>query len=161
MSKIPFKWISPIDNVNLEVFKFLSSLFYSASRAFQNFWRTRENLCMNRVRSLPSMRCLLQGYISGPRLNSRDLGTAGSVKNFAGLPKHRYSVSATQKLDAFWASYSSPHSRTKKEAMHTAWVFSLPEESTKNSNFSFCQMKNILPCERTVEEVPSTALIKS
>lgn len=135
----------------------------TASGAFQNFWRTRENLCMNRVRSLLSMPCLLQGYISGSKLNSRDLGTAGSVKNFAGSSIHRYSVSATQRLDAFRVSYSSPHLRTKKEAVQTAWVFSLSEESTKNSNFFFCQMKNILPCERTVEEwthsrISSTAL---
>ena len=77
------------------VLKFLSSLSYSASGAFQNFWRTRENLCMNRVRSLLSMRCLLQGYISEPRPNSRDLRTAGSVKRLAGLSIHRYLVLAT------------------------------------------------------------------
>ena len=67
------------------VLKFLSSLFYSASGAFQNFWRTRENLCMNRVRSLLSLRCLLQGYISEPRPNSRDLRTKGSVKEVRGF----------------------------------------------------------------------------
>ena len=44
---------------------------YVCSRAFlllTRFWRSRERLCMSRVRSLLSMRCMLPGYNFEPRL---------------------------------------------------------------------------------------------
>ena len=40
-------------------------------------WRTRQRLCVNRVRSLLSRRCMLLGYSFKPRPNSRALVTAG------------------------------------------------------------------------------------
>ena len=50
------------------------------------FWRSRERLCMNRVRSLLNMRCMLPGYSLVPKPNMPDLtailvfhGTAGSI----------------------------------------------------------------------------------
>ena len=43
------------------------------------FWCTWERLCMNRVRSLLSMRSMLLGYSFEPRPNSRALATGGSV----------------------------------------------------------------------------------
>ena len=43
------------------------------------FWRTRERLGMNRVRSLLSTRGMLLGYSFEPRPNNRALATAGSV----------------------------------------------------------------------------------
>ena len=50
------------------------------------FWRSRERLCMNRVRSLLNMRCILPGYSLEPKPNMPDLaailvfnGTAGSI----------------------------------------------------------------------------------
>ena len=55
------------------------ALGHPASRTFLSlarFWRIRERLCMNRVSSLLSMRCMLLGYNFKPRL-----GTAGSVMN--------------------------------------------------------------------------------
>ena len=39
----------------------------------------RERLCLNRIWSLLSMPCMLLGYISEPRPNSRALGSTGSV----------------------------------------------------------------------------------
>ena len=62
---------------------------HPASRAFlllARFWRSRERLCMNRVRSLLSMRCMLPGYNLELKPNMPDLaailvfhGTAGSI----------------------------------------------------------------------------------
>ena len=62
---------------------------HPASRAFlllARFWRSRERLCMNRVRSLLNMRCMLPGYSLEPKPNMPDLGailvfhgTAGSI----------------------------------------------------------------------------------
>ena len=52
------------------------------SRVFlslDQFWCTWERLCMNRVRSLLSMRSMLLGYSFEPRPNSRALATGGSV----------------------------------------------------------------------------------
>ena len=43
------------------------------------FWCTWERLCMNRVRSLLSMRSMLLGYSFEPRPNSRALATGGWV----------------------------------------------------------------------------------
>ena len=42
-------------------------------------WCPRERLCLNRIWSLLSMPCMLLGYISEPRPNSRALGSTGSV----------------------------------------------------------------------------------
>ena len=53
-----------------------------SSRAFRSpawFRRTRKRLCVNQVRSLLSMRCMLLGYSFEPTTNSRALSTAGSV----------------------------------------------------------------------------------
>ena len=65
---------------------------HPASRAFlllARFWRSRERLCMNRVRSLLNMRCMLPGYSLEPKPNMPDLaatlvfhGTAGSIITF-------------------------------------------------------------------------------
>ena len=62
---------------------------HPASRAFlllARFWRSRERLCMNRVRSLLNMRCMLPGYSLEPKPNMPDLdailvfhGIAGSI----------------------------------------------------------------------------------
>ena len=62
---------------------------HAAGRAFlllARFWRSRERLCMNRVRSLLNMRCMLPGYSLQPKPNMPDLaailvfhGTAGSI----------------------------------------------------------------------------------
>ena len=52
-----------------------------AVRAFlllTRIWGIRERLCMNQVRSLLSMRCMLLGYGLQPRPNSLALATAGS-----------------------------------------------------------------------------------
>ena len=52
-----------------------------AGRAFlllTRFWRSRERLRMNQVRSLLSMCCMLLGYGLEPRPNSLALATAGS-----------------------------------------------------------------------------------
>ena len=62
---------------------------HPSSRAFlllARFWRSRERLCMNRIRSLLNMRCMLPGYSLVPKPNMPDLaaivvfhGTAGSI----------------------------------------------------------------------------------
>ena len=119
------------------VLKFLSSLFYSPSGAFQNFWRTRENLCMNRVRSLLSLRCLLQGYISEPRPNSRDLGTEGSVKNFAGLSIHRYLVSATSKARRISSLLLFSSFENKKRRLCTQLEFFHSQKNRQKIQFFF------------------------
>ena len=66
-----------------------NGVFHPASRAFlllARFWRSRERLCMSRVRSLLNMRCMLPGYSLEPKPNMPDLtaflvfhGTAGSI----------------------------------------------------------------------------------
>ena len=53
----------------------------TAFLSLTRFWRIRERLCMNRLRSLLSMLSMLQGYTFEPRLNIRALGTVGSVVN--------------------------------------------------------------------------------
>ena len=56
--------------------------FHSASRTFLSFaWflRTLKSLCVNRLRSLLRMRCILLGYRFEPRPNSHTLGSVGSV----------------------------------------------------------------------------------
>ena len=61
---------------------------HPASRAFlllARFWCSRERLCMNRVRSLLSMRCMLPGYSFEPRPNLPNRGALAS--NF------KYSIS--------------------------------------------------------------------
>ena len=119
------------------VLKFLSSLFYSASGAFQNFWRSRENLCMNRVRSLLSMRYLLQGYISEPRPNSRDLRTKGSVKRFAGLSIYRYLVSATWKARRISSLLLFSSLKNKKGGCAHSLRFFTPRRIDKKFKFLF------------------------
>ena len=67
----------------------MSRLLHPASRTFlllARFWRSRERLCMNRVRSLLNMRCMLPRYSLEPKPNMPDLaailvfhGTAGSI----------------------------------------------------------------------------------
>ena len=62
---------------------------HPASRVFlllARFWHSRERLCMNQVRSLLSMRCMLPGCSLEPKPNMPDLiailvfhGTAGSL----------------------------------------------------------------------------------
>ena len=62
---------------------------HPASRAFlllTRFWRSRKRLCMNRVRSLLNMRCMLPGYSLEPKPTMPDLaailvfhGTSGSI----------------------------------------------------------------------------------
>ena len=62
---------------------------HPASRAFlllARFWRSRKRLCMNRVRSLLNMRCMLPGYSLEPKPTMPDLaailvfhGTSGSI----------------------------------------------------------------------------------
>ena len=59
-----------------------SLISHPARRVFlslANFWCTRERICMNRVRSLLSMRCMLLGYSFEPRPNSHVLATADTV----------------------------------------------------------------------------------
>ena len=56
--------------------------FHSASRTFLSFaWflRTLKSLCVNRLRSLLRMRCMLLGYRFEPMPNSPTVGSAGSV----------------------------------------------------------------------------------
>ena len=63
-------------------FFFLWSGFGSVSRTFLSFaWflRTLKSLCVNRLRSLLRMRCILLGYRFEPRPNSHTLGSVGSV----------------------------------------------------------------------------------
>ena len=57
------------------------AIFHPVSRAFLSlawFWRTQERHCLNRVRSLLSMRRMLLGYCFKPRPNIGVLSTAGS-----------------------------------------------------------------------------------
>ena len=64
-------------------------LLHPAIRAFlllARFSRSRERLCMNRVRCLLNMRCMLPGYSLESKPNMRDLaailvfhGTAGPI----------------------------------------------------------------------------------
>ena len=59
-----------------------SLISHPARRVFLSlaqFWSTRERICMNRVRSLLSMRCMLLGYSFEPRPKSHVLATADSV----------------------------------------------------------------------------------
>ena len=66
---------------------------HPARRAFlllAQFWRSRERLCMNRARSLLSMRCMLPVYSLEHKPNMPDLaaifvfhGTAGSIITIA------------------------------------------------------------------------------
>ena len=51
------------------------------------FWRTLERICLNRMRSLLSMRCMLLGYSFEPRLKSRALGSGGSVMTIGFINK--------------------------------------------------------------------------
>ena len=72
-----------------ERIKMAHTKIHHASRAFlllAPFWRSRERLCMNRVRSLLNMRCMLPGYSLEPMPNMPDLaailvfhGAAGSI----------------------------------------------------------------------------------
>ena len=67
------------------------------SRAFllpARFWRSRERLCINRVRSLLNMRCVLPGNSLEPKPNMPDLaailvfhGTAGSIMTIGFVTK--------------------------------------------------------------------------
>ena len=114
--------------------------FHSASRVFLSlvrFWRTRERLCMNRVRSLLSMRGMLLGYSFEPRPSIRPLGIAYSVMTI-GLsingcshskkpvwrdrtrltsPEVWAVVTSKAWRDSVRASFSPPHSRKQNEAL--------------------------------------------
>ena len=51
-------------------------VYHPASRAFlllARFWRSRQRLCMNRLRFLLSMCCMLPGYSLEPKPNMPDL----------------------------------------------------------------------------------------
>ena len=60
-----------------------SKTFLSLAR----FRRTLERICLNRMRYLLSMRCMLLGYSFEPRLNSRALGSSGSVMTIGFINK--------------------------------------------------------------------------
>ena len=81
----PFKDLGILDQLILLV---LLLNRRPASRSFLSlvqFWRTRERLCLNRVRPLLGiccMRCLLLEYIFDPRPDSRAPGTADPVMTF-------------------------------------------------------------------------------
>ena len=86
LPRIYFLLIHPAEHLFLTSFNLTR---HPASRAFlllARFWRSRERLCMNRVRSLLNMRCMLPGYSLEPKSNMPDLaailvfhGTAGSI----------------------------------------------------------------------------------
>ena len=121
-----------------------------SSRAFRSpawFRRTRKRLCVNQVRSLLSMRCILLGYSFEPRTNSRALGTAGSVilrdlsikrcshskKKVWPTPSRMISYclslevrdAVTSKVwgDSGSTSFSPPHSRRQKEALLAGYIW--------------------------------------
>ena len=117
-----------------------------SSRAFRSpawFRRTRKRLCVNQVRSLLSMRCMLLGYSFEPRTNSRALGTAGSVilrdlsikrcshsKKKVWQKKTRLTSlevrdGVTSKVwgDSGSTSFSPPHSRRQKEALFAGYIW--------------------------------------
>ena len=74
---------------SLSLLSVYHTVYHPASRAFlllARLWRSRERLCLNRVRSLLNMRCMLPGYSLEPKPNMPDLaailvfhGTAGSI----------------------------------------------------------------------------------
>ena len=64
-----------------------------SNRAFLSlarFWFTGQSLCMNRVKSLLSMCCILLGYSFESRPNSRAVGTAGSVLIIGSSRKNQF-----------------------------------------------------------------------
>ena len=146
-----------------------------SSRAFRSlawFRRTRKRLCVNQVRSLLSMRCMLLGYSFEPRTNSRALGTAGSVilrdlsikrcshsKKKVWQKKNKVDQSRSSGCGNFkvWGdpgstSFSPPHSRRQKEALlagyiwHKAAVLRRTRKllSTSATPFSICIILHII-----------------
>ena len=65
-----------VKKIFIRIFYRAQSTHHPASRAFlllARFCRSRERLCMNRVRSLLNMRCTLPGYSLEPKPNMPDL----------------------------------------------------------------------------------------
>ena len=60
--------------------------------------RTRERLCMNRVRSMLSTRGMLLGYSFEPRSNNRVPATAGSIINKRMLALEKTSLTRENKI---------------------------------------------------------------
>ena len=81
-----------------------------ASRTFLllvRFWRTRERLCLNRMRSLLSMRFMLLGYSFEPRLNNRALGSGGSVMTIGFINKRMIAPGEGGTPDFKWQVWSN------------------------------------------------------
>ena len=77
------------------------------------FWRTRERFCMNRERSLLSMRYLFLGYSLKPRPNSR----AFDAVSYSGLSyNHRF--------------YQRTDARTRKSTLKRTNTIDLPTSSS-------------------------------
>ena len=74
-----FLTFGPQNNLMLGLSSFRPPWQQSPFFCLLNFWRTREILCLNPVRSLLSMRGKLLGYSLEPRPERRVRGTAGSV----------------------------------------------------------------------------------
>ena len=120
------------------------AIFQPVSRVFLSlvrFWRTRERLCLNRVRSLLSMRFMLLGYSFEPRPNSCTLGIALSVmtiglsidgsshskkpvwREITRLTGPEGWAAATSKAwrDSGRAFFSPPHARKQNEALFAGY----------------------------------------
>ena len=96
-----------------------SSLCCGNTLPAQSFFRllefpVLEKDCLNRVKSLLSMRFMLLGYSFEPRPNSRALGTAGSVMTIALFNKQAHSKKPVypreNKID-----FSRPYSRRRQK----------------------------------------------
>lgn len=96
-------WKSPVKDwcitwTEAKKWRWKNTKKHPTSRTFlllSRFWRTREKNCMNRTRTLLSMRCIFLGYSFEPRPNIRSLGTTGSVMNI-GLSINGCSRTKTQ-----------------------------------------------------------------
>ena len=81
----PFKDLGILDQLILLVLLLNRRPASGSFLSLVQFWRTRERLCLNRVRPLLGiccMRCLLLEYIFDPRPDSRAPGTADPVMTF-------------------------------------------------------------------------------
>ena len=95
-----------------------------------SIWCTRQSLCMNGVKSLLSLCCMLLGYSFEFSPNSRAAGTAGSVL-IIGLSRKKTSLTRENKIDLSKSSGLRRFQRFNIHVIQAGTLFVLLSQENK------------------------------
>ena len=104
--------------------------FLSLASCTCSIWCTRQSLCMNGVKSLLSLCCMLLGYSFEFSPNSRAAGTAGSVL-IIGLSRKKTSLTRENKIDLSKSSGLRRFQRFNIHVIQAGTLFVLLSQENK------------------------------